>query len=146
MSEQLPQQEQPQQAVQTENRWTSPCPHPEAAGKRWGDPISEERQEELRVLADQQRAWAATPEQERRESPFRGVRLTGADAFWLAAYALADGAGDVSAQAQRLRAGNNDFLVHTGLSLFHLRLEGADLREAHLERAILYAAHLEGAA
>ncbi len=35
--------------------WKSPCPHPEAVGTRWGDPIGEERQADLKALADKQR-------------------------------------------------------------------------------------------
>ncbi|HEV7126740.1 MAG TPA: hypothetical protein VGN32_04775 [Ktedonobacterales bacterium] len=69
---------------------TSACPHPEAVGTRWGDPISDERQAELRALADQQREWAARPEAERGDSAFKHVELTGADAFWLAERACHD--------------------------------------------------------
>jgi MoaA/NifB/PqqE/SkfB family radical SAM enzyme len=51
------------------------------AGDRWGDPISDERKEELRTLFEQQQTWSATPEAERRwqASHFQGVRLTGAE-------------------------------------------------------------------
>ncbi len=57
-------------------------------GDAWGDAITEERQAELKVLADKQREWAGMPEQERGVSHFSFVSLTGADMFWLAAPAL----------------------------------------------------------
>jgi hypothetical protein len=63
---------------------TSPCPHPEAVGTRWGDRISEERQAELKALADKQRQWVAEPETTRGHSVFRGAKLSGADVSWLA--------------------------------------------------------------
>ena len=81
---------------------------------KWGDPlssISQERQMTLRALADQQRAWVeATPHEGQRDlgqSAFKEVPLTGAEAFYLAAYALASpGADEVAleASAARLRA------------------------------------------
>jgi hypothetical protein len=35
----------------SEQQTTSACPHPEAVGKRWGEPISEERQAELQEIS-----------------------------------------------------------------------------------------------
>lgn len=52
---------------------------PETPADAWGQPISPERQMELKALAERQREWAATPEAQRGESAFRGVRLSGAD-------------------------------------------------------------------
>ena len=67
---------------------TSACPHAEVVGKRWGDPISEERQAELQGYFDR---WAAETDHGERKGPFDaqqgtalGVRLTGADVSWLA--------------------------------------------------------------
>lgn len=122
------------------------CPHPEAVGTRWGDPIGVERQAELMDLADHQRAWADAPDHRGQESAFKGVRLTGADVFWLAAYAMAGPRGDVAAAQERLRSTHIDISSRllTGFAST-LHLEGADLYEAHLEGAGLGEAHLEGA-
>src|ERR1044071_1285219 len=70
---------------------TSACPHPEAVGTRWGDPISEERQAELQGYLDR---WEAETDHGERKGPFdlgasrtgipHGVPLTGADVSWLA--------------------------------------------------------------
>src|SRR5260370_23816307 len=89
------------------------------AGDRWGDPISDERIEELGKRFEQQQTWSATPkaESEWLTSYFRGVQLTGADVAWLAERSGRDalGLGRVS----------------------NLHLDGAVLRGAHLERAVL---------
>jgi uncharacterized protein YjbI with pentapeptide repeats len=136
------------------------CPHPEAVGTRWGDPISEERQAELQARLD---AWAAETDHGARKGPFdiRGrsdderqrLRLTGADAFWLA---------EKSGRGKSWGVPN---LHLEGASLDEAHLEGAELSEAyaaeanlggayleesqlryaHLEEAHLYGAHLEGA-
>ena len=95
----------------------------EQPGDKWGDPISEQRQAELKWLAERQREWVGQPEATRGDSVFKGVQLTGADVLWLAEDS---GRGDLG------RVPN-------------LRLEGADLRDAHLEGADLSRAHLEGA-
>lgn len=63
---------------------TSKCPHPEVVGKRWGDTINPEWQDELKKLADKQKEWVAQPEATRGHGVFRGVKLSGADVFWLA--------------------------------------------------------------
>jgi hypothetical protein len=73
----------------TTNAPASKCPHPEAASKRWGDPIGKERKAKLDKLAKQQCAWVAQPADTRGDSVFQGVRLTGADVFWLAVRTLA---------------------------------------------------------
>ncbi len=89
---------------------TTPArPHPEAIGKRWGDPISKERQAELQGILD---AWEALgADHGERRGPFDrepgqlgGARLTGADVSWL-----------------------------TRRSERDLHLEGAFLRYVHLE-------------
>ncbi|MGO8950540.1 MAG: hypothetical protein ACLQUY_23360 [Ktedonobacterales bacterium] len=54
----------------------SACPHPEAVGKRWGDPISQERQAKLQAYLDR---WQAEADHGLRAGPFTYVRLTGAD-------------------------------------------------------------------
>jgi uncharacterized protein YjbI with pentapeptide repeats len=128
------------------------CPHPKAVGRRWGDPISEERQARLKALADQQREWVAHAEAERGDSRFTDVPLTGADVFWLASYALAEldatpaePDGGVVASEEALRASSNAAFARGALDLSELHLEGATLCHAHLERAVLTRAHLEGA-
>jgi hypothetical protein len=132
------------------SEWKSACPHPEAVGMRWGDPISEERQAGLQAQADQQREWAANAEAERGDSLFTDVRLTGADVFWLASSALAGPDGGVvtseqwSRAAERLRVASNAAARGAGaLDLSELHLEGADLTEVHLEGTVLTRAHLE---
>jgi hypothetical protein len=50
----------------------------------WGVPISAERQQWLRRLADNQREWAIEQRTTRVASAFTGRPLTGADVFWLA--------------------------------------------------------------
>ncbi len=64
-----------------------PTPQEPSAGDRWGDPITPERADTLKTLADQQRAWAAAPDHQGRASYFQRVQLTSADVFWLAAHA-----------------------------------------------------------
>jgi len=92
---------------------------------RWGDPISEERQNVLRGYLDR---WENEQDHGERKGPFDSgpdrtrVPLTGADVFWL---------------TERVR--DKDMGTLSNL------LEEADLREAHLEQAFLSAAHLEGA-
>jgi hypothetical protein len=114
---------------------TSACPHSEAVGKRWGDPISEERQAELQSYLDR---WEAETDHGERKGPFDlrsgrqrvpspfdlgpGVPLTGADVSWLAE-----------------RSRRNSFR-----EVPNLHLEGTNFRGAHLEGANLSAAHLEG--
>jgi uncharacterized protein YjbI with pentapeptide repeats len=110
---------------------TSACPHPEAVGKRWGDPIDEELQLDLQNYLDH---WAelGPGEREGMLGPFQKVHLSGADVFWF---------------AKRVRNEQGDVpdLHLEGASLAEVHLEGADLRFAHLEGVVLSAAHLEGA-
>jgi hypothetical protein len=99
---------------------TSACPHPEEIGKRWGDPISDERQAELQGILD---AWnAPDAEHGERQGPFDngprqwsgGVRLSGAEVFWL---------------AERVRSPDIGFPGPVPT----LHLEGTDLSYTHLE-------------
>jgi uncharacterized protein YjbI with pentapeptide repeats len=112
----------------------------------WGQPISEERQLELKLLADRQQEWVAKPEQERGNSVFSGVYLAGADVFWLAAYALTGDEGDITSVVERSRIESFDNLSNLhleGANLSYARLGGAHLRASHLEGAHLEATHLE---
>jgi pentapeptide repeat protein len=113
----------------SEQQTTSACPHPEAVGTRWGDPISEERQAELQGYLDR---WAAETDHGEREGPFDGASLAGTDVYWLAKR-VSNASGGVP----------NLHLERADLSRAHL--EGADLGFAHLEKATLYDVHLEGA-
>jgi uncharacterized protein YjbI with pentapeptide repeats len=120
----------------SEQQATSACPHPEAVGKRWGDPISEKRQAELQGYLDR---WSAETDHGERKGPFdkesgqnTGVSLTGADVSWLD-------------QQRRTDAGTAPHLHLGGAYLGLTHLEGATLSEAHLERAHLASADLEGA-
>jgi uncharacterized protein YjbI with pentapeptide repeats len=115
--------------------------------QRYGDPLSLERQTELRALLD---AVAGTDGPAR--PPFAGVRLTGADVSWLA---------DLDRQPNRtvpnlhlegavlFRAHLEDAILPwahlEGVDLWQAHLEGALLNAAHLEDASLFETHLEGA-
>src|SRR5258708_18531576 len=94
MQEECPMSEQQSQTVTAvQATRVSACPHPEAVGKRWGDPISEERQKALQGYVD---LWQLRLEggELRGRGPFdrnsfmdadrERFRLTGADVFWLA--------------------------------------------------------------
>ena len=122
---------------------------PEEQAPKWGDPVSPERQAELDALAVRQRTWAAQPEATRGDSPLKDVRLTGADAFWLAKRALAGPEGDAhalaTAETHILRDERPVDLHSSSLDLLALHLERATLGGAHLERAFLERAHLERA-
>jgi hypothetical protein len=138
-------EQQSQTATAVQAPTTSACPHPEAVCTRWGDQISEERQAELQGYLDR---WAAETDHGEREGPFdevpreAGVRLTGADVFWLAKRSGRDEYGWVP----------NLHLEGSNLGSAHLeradlrstQLEQADLSGAYLKRADLRDAHLEG--
>jgi hypothetical protein len=126
---------------------TTACPHSEAVGKRWGDPISMERQQELQGYVDR---WKVETDHGERKGPFADVRLGGADVFWLAQRVCnensrvpdlhLEGATLIEAHLEgaHLREAH---LEHTDLE--RTRLEQADLREARLEYAHFYLTHLE---
>ena len=122
MSDEQRQHEQQVQAAQTQPK------KPKAA---WGDPISEDRQQELLGMLT---AWdAPNANHGERKGPFdrsgltfeeqQRVQLTGADVSWLAEQSGCD---------------------QDGLML-NLHLEGASLFAAHLEEATRAGAHLERA-
>jgi len=80
---------------------------------KWGDPLDTipvERQQELREMAERQRVWAAQPKGEREleQSAFKRVRLNGAEAFFLAALAMAGPAGDLEEAVGKLGAARKD--------------------------------------
>ena len=120
-----------QQPEQTQNRHA--CPHTDAVGTRWGDPITPERQAELQSILD---AWSAPDGGHGEQTgPFQDVQLTGAEVCWLA---------EQSGRAVPfLPIRPNLHLERAGLRGAHL--EGADLSAAHLEGAFLMAAHVERA-
>jgi uncharacterized protein YjbI with pentapeptide repeats len=119
----------------------------QANGDAWGDAVAPERQAKLETLVRRQAERAAKPEAERGESAFNGVRLTGADVFWLVARTLAgtDEAQAVAVKMGQLRRAQNNGFLPFNLRLDALHLEGAALVGAHLERASLVGAHLERA-
>jgi uncharacterized protein YjbI with pentapeptide repeats len=155
--------EQSQTATAAQATTTSAYPHPEVVGRRWGDPISEERQAELKALSVRQREWAGKPVAERGDSAFKGVALTGADIYWLAERARdADGwvrtlnlegailFPETHLEGAVLLAAHLERTIFIGVhlegaSLGDAHLEGAVLGAAHLERTFLFEAHLEGA-
>ena len=132
-------------------------------GNKWGSPISEERQTELRALFERQKEWVAQPDATRAESAFNGVALSGADVFWLAEESGRNGTGWVpnlhleranlgaahlegaNLMGARLARANLTSVHLEGATLERARLEGAHLVGAHLEQANLELAHLERA-
>lgn len=112
-------------------------------GDAWGDPISEERQVELRALFERQKVWVFQPETTREASVFKGVELSGADVCWLAEWSgrsFFEAAPDLHVGEANLRAGRLQ-----GADLRKAHLKGVNLRAAQLERAVLAGAHLERA-
>jgi hypothetical protein len=102
-----------------------PASTPEPPAPKWGGPIGVERRDELQGMLD---AWAAEADHGARKGPFDkhpgedfGVRLTGADVYWLAAQSAPDQSGWVP----------------------NLHLERADLSYAHLEGVRLRGTHGE---
>jgi uncharacterized protein YjbI with pentapeptide repeats len=143
------QQSQTASAVQATHG--NPCSHSWAEGKRWGDPITRKRQEEL---LSRLRTWQPQVGQSNRiykEGPFSrsGIRLTGADIFFLAAHALINTRDDCPDQAAAQTVLEHVFdspdELYFKLDLSALHLEGAHLWRAHLEGVYLATAHLEGA-
>lgn len=122
-------------------------------GDAWGDPISAERQAELRTLAERQQAWVAQPEATRGDSAFEGVRLTGADVYWLAEASGRDEFGGLpnlhlegaNLNGAQLEGAHLSFVHLEGASLNGAQLEGADLEQAQLAGAYLTGAQLNGA-
>src|SRR5260221_8624838 len=118
----------------------------------WGDPISDERQRELREMLA---AWDAPgADHGERKGPFDNVKLNGADVFWLVAHigqehlGTEDTAEDELRQVtdERLRALHTNQAIRQGFStidMSRLNLAGALLHDAHLEGASLAQAHLE---
>jgi pentapeptide repeat protein len=106
--------------------------------KKWGDPISAERQAELQGYLDR---WAAETDHGERIGPFDGGQhewfealgpeLTGAEIFWLAKQSGPD---------ELDRVPN---LHLKGANLHRADLEGASLRAVSLRHANLTEAHLE---
>jgi uncharacterized protein YjbI with pentapeptide repeats len=128
------QRQQPEQQVQVAQAEQSG-----ATGDKWGDPISEERQNELRGYLDR---WENEQDRGERKGPFDGASLTGADVVWLAEQVRHDygWVESLHLEGADLREAHLE-----GVYLIGTHLERADLREAHLEQATLNQAHLEGA-
>ncbi len=81
----------------------------EQPGDKWGDPISEQRQAELKWLAERQREWVGQPEATRGDSVFKGVQLTGADVLWLAEDS---GRGDWTAERRKYVGSTRSAILH----------------------------------
>src|SRR5260221_733861 len=110
--------------------------------KAWGDDISDGRKAGLKALADKQRKWVTHPEAPRGDSAFKDVKLTGADVFWLATYALAG----PEASAEEIAAKRDELGISAHFTdVSTLLLQGADLWQAHLQGAHLGGAQLQGA-
>jgi hypothetical protein len=106
----------------------------------WGESLEAMRLAELSAYED---AWQRDPAG--MPGPFAGRTLTGADAFWLAARALAGIGGEPEAAADRLRRAQTDPLLRVSLNLATLDLRGAILSGADLRQGVLGGAHLEDA-
>jgi uncharacterized protein YjbI with pentapeptide repeats len=138
----------------SEQQATSACPHPEAVGTRWGDPISEERQAELQGYLDR---WEQETDHGERRGPFDkqagehwGMELTGADVFWLAERVRRAGGhpNEIHLEGALIHSPQRPIGLSTGAhlegaNLGFAHMEGAALRGAYLERAKLESAHLE---
>lgn len=109
-------------------------------GVAWGDEVEAGHITELIGIVER---WQPNPSG--LAGPFDGTALTGAETFWLAAYALAGRGGDLAAAAQRLRAAQADSLLRVSLDLSPLNLRGAVLSAAQLQNAVLGKACMEGA-
>lgn len=116
---------------------------------KWGDPISSERQDELRQMLQQ---WEQETDHGDRMGPFHGKHLTGADVFWLAVQILTNAEGDV-AKAEEMLSPEAEARPIPDLSALHLEkanlfaahMKGANLSHAHLEQVNLDLADLEAA-
>jgi uncharacterized protein YjbI with pentapeptide repeats len=114
-------------------------PHPAAGGTRYGERISQSRQDELLGALT---AWDEATDHGSRRGPFDGRRLTGADVSW-----LAERVRDAEGHVPGLHLEGAD--LHDArlkeAELARVRLQGANLRGANLKDAVLRWAHLEGA-
>jgi uncharacterized protein YjbI with pentapeptide repeats len=109
--------------------------------ERWGEPVSENRQTELRRMMD---SWnASDADHGGSRGPFDEVSLTGAEVYWLAEKVAQEQSG--SAKSLPLAGADLHGASLEGATLTFARLEGADLRNATLDDANLSYAHLEGA-
>ncbi len=106
----------------------------------WGDPVTAAR---AGVLSGHLQHWKNKTGRGDRRGPFDGMRLTGADVFWLAGATLCLEASSLS-QAQAEAQLRNP-KTWDNLTLQQLHLEGALLTSAQLHGAFLVGVHLEGA-
>ncbi len=106
----------------------------------WGDSITVQRQEELSALL--QSSWTLYDPLD-KASPFRSMRLSGADLFWLRKYGLLiSGVPEEEADSTLRNTQSDAWKINlnlSGRSRRHINLRGADLRNAQLRGA-----HLEG--
>ncbi len=141
------------------NEETTTASAPQPIGEKWGDPIDEARKQEL---WHRLHVWWDEADHGGRKGPFEKERLTGAEVFWLAVYALAEcerrkmpaNYVDARLSIDRMlleRAEGNLRFASANLKPVHpfdlslLDVQAADLHEAQLETAFLRGAHLEGA-
>lgn len=128
------------------SRQTDAPPVPAKPADAYGQPISAERQAELRGFLDR---WQAETDHGDRKGPFDNgpgkvqVPLTGADLSWLVEQSRRDKSGPVP--NLHLQGAHLDSEHLEGAFLAEAHLEGTFLAEAHLDGAILADAHLQGA-
>lgn len=104
-------------------------------GDAWGASVTKSRAHELEVALKQSEVAISNDED---ASPFEGMRLTGADVFWLVVSTLVGTTPQLDANvAEWLLQVRDDFLARRHISLSALNLNGADLSGAKLSGAIL---------
>lgn len=92
----------------SEQQTMSACPHPEAVGTRWGDPI---RRGAEGGVAGLYGLLGSGDGLRGADGPVDGEDLTGADEFWLAANVVARTEGNVADAEASLR-NRDDSLLH----------------------------------
>ena len=117
----------------------------QATGIAWGDPISDERLVELEEMFERQTVWAAQRDRDIKQSAFYGVHLTGADVFWLEALVFTEAKGTLDKAAEGLREASRYSGPTISPNPAAIRLDGAYLWGAHLEKAYLSGICLKGA-
>lgn len=123
------------QGASTSETPAQPAPTEPPIGVRWGEFPPPERQAEL---AQRLQAWDQERGHEDHVGPFERRRLTGADVFWLAAYAA--GKGDITIGLQKMA--EPPYFNHSDLHLERAILDDAQLQGAQLRMVNLREAHL----
>jgi uncharacterized protein YjbI with pentapeptide repeats len=114
-------------------------------GNAWGESVTKRRAVELEGTLSE---WQQERDHGERRGPFDGIRLSGADVFWLVARVTvgAPKPTAIAKLAKRLLSESDELAKRMLLpAVGDLHLEGAQLEGANLNYALLRYAHLEGA-